>query len=164
LGRIAGRLAGCKVVHTVHMSSLYWNNRWPRSWLHSVAESLLTQLTHRTIFVSHSTYQLYLARRIISARQASCIPNGIDLASFTETQQQRYTLAPQLRQAWSIPPDAPIVLFVGRYSFQKGLDSLISAFGNIATDYPTAHLVLVGDGPSAKSWRAKSPDLPCKGA
>ena len=147
LGRIAGRLAGCKVVHTVHMSSLFWNDRWPRNWLHGGAEYLLARLTHRTIFVANPIYQLYLAKGIVSASKACYVPNGIDLAFFAEAQQPGYTSMTQLRQAWGINQNEAILLFVGRYSFQKGLESLVSALGRIAADHPLVRLVLLGEGP-----------------
>jgi glycosyltransferase involved in cell wall biosynthesis len=40
-----------------------------------------------------------------------------------------------------------IVLFVGRLVEQKGVDSLIKAFGNLSRDRPNLMLCVVGDGP-----------------
>ncbi len=43
--------------------------------------------------------------------------------------------------------DEPKILYVGRISREKGLRGLVEGFQSLAQEHPTAHLVLVGDGP-----------------
>lgn len=40
--------------------------------------------------------------------------------------------------------DGPLVMFLGRLNFKKGVDVLIDAFALIAGDHPAAHLAIVG--------------------
>lgn len=40
----------------------------------------------------------------------------------------------------------PLIVFAGRLVYEKGVDVLITAFARVAEQYPTAHLVVAGDG------------------
>jgi len=46
-----------------------------------------------------------------------------------------------------VPPDAPLVGFVGRLSPEKGPDLFVRMAAQLAVGYPQAAFVLVGDGP-----------------
>ena len=48
------------------------------------------------------------------------------------------------RARHGIPPDAPVVLFLGRFHAYKGLDVLIHAFAAVRQHLPETRLVLVG--------------------
>jgi glycosyltransferase involved in cell wall biosynthesis len=65
------------------------------------------------------------------------------------------------RLASAPPPSAPRYLYVGRFSPEKSLESLLNAFSGILRHCPTAELYLVGAGPSRASLDAvaKSLDL-----
>jgi glycosyltransferase involved in cell wall biosynthesis len=72
-------------------------------------------------------------------RQGSVlIPNGLD----TET------LAPgdgtAFRKRFGIRPEQKVVLFLGRISWKKGLDTLLESFGGLARELPDAVLVIAG--------------------
>jgi glycosyltransferase involved in cell wall biosynthesis len=74
-------------------------------------------------------------------RPIHVIPNGIDLEAFYQAPAQR-----TFRQTLNIPPEAPILLSVGRLAPEKRLDFLIEAFGAIIRQRPEARLVFAGDG------------------
>ena len=63
------------------------------------------------------------------------VPLGIDLSRFTVP--ARYLHTP------------PVLLFVGRLRYYKGLDTLLHAMPHI----PQARLVIVGDGPMRNTWQ-----------
>ena len=51
---------------------------------------------------------------------------------------------------WQVRPDwraAPRAVFVGRLAPEKGLDTLVAAWPLVRRSFPTAQLVLIGEGP-----------------
>ncbi len=72
----------------------------------------------------------------IPAERVQVRRNGVDLELFASLPARG-----AFRASLGIPSGALLVLFIGRISFIKGLDLLVSAFAGIPT---LAHLVLVG--------------------
>lgn len=72
------------------------------------------------------------------------MPNPVDTLEFAPCDAERRL---QLRERFSIPASAPVVIFVGRLAPEKELQSLIRAFAASLGDQPDAVLLLVGDGP-----------------
>ena len=79
------------------------------------------------------------------------VPNGVDWERFR-------TLPPRgaLRHKWGLG-NAPIVLFLGRLHFKKGLDLLIPAFDALRHEMPDAQLVIAGPenddyGAKVRGW------------
>jgi len=56
-------------------------------------------------------------------------------------------------------PAEPRVLCVGRFIREKGFDLAITAFASVASDFPTARLLLVGDGPERSHLEQQVRDL-----
>ncbi len=72
------------------------------------------------------------------------IPNGVD------TQEHRPATASDrmtARKTLDISPSARFAVCVGRLSAQKGQDLLLKAWPLVRSEFPTAELALVGDGP-----------------
>lgn len=61
------------------------------------------------------------------------------------------------REALDLPQGAPIVACVGRFSRQKGQDTLIDAWRHVSAELPQARLLLVGDGPLGDDLRRGAP-------
>lgn len=73
-----------------------------------------------------------------------------------------YPDATTLRSHYTHHPSDKILLYVGRLSPEKNLDSLISAFSRAFGEQEEVHLVLVGDGPLEGFLRAKAEKTPCQ--
>jgi len=67
------------------------------------------------------------------------IPNGLEVSRFEELPNPG-----RFRMKWGIPENIPLILFLGRINFKKGLDLLIPAFARIHKNWPKAQLVLAG--------------------
>jgi glycosyltransferase involved in cell wall biosynthesis len=67
------------------------------------------------------------------------VPNGIDWESYRQ-------LPPKgsFRQRIGLNGQTPLVLFLGRINFKKGLDLLVPAFGSVVKKHPEARLAIVG--------------------
>lgn len=71
-------------------------------------------------------------------RQSVVIPNGLDPDSLSPGDPEAF------RKKFGIGPEQRIVLFLGRLSWKKGLDTLIPAFAEVTKEFPDAVLVVAG--------------------
>lgn len=80
------------------------------------------------------------------------IPNGVDLEAWAEASTEERSDARRRLEL----QERPTVVCVGRLCRQKGQDVLLEAWPEIVRHVPEAQLVLVGDGPDAKSLRDRA--------
>src|SRR6266481_2765088 len=111
------------------------------------AERLACRFAHRVVCVSHSVREKAIASGLASRERTvvlgsgSC--NGVDASRFAPT-PQRISQAAELRRQLGIPAQAPIVLFVGRLTCDKGIPELMKAFLQLYKQFPDLWLLLVG--------------------
>lgn len=85
-------------------------------------------------------------------RNVDVVARGVDTNRFDPSRRSE-----ALRHAWGASPRDPVILHVGRLAAEKNLDALVAAFREISARCPSARLVLVGDGPQARSVAAQCP-------
>ena len=111
------------------------------------AERLACRFAHRVVCVSHSVREKAIASglasrgRTVVLGSGSC--NGVEASRFATT-PQRISQAAELRRQLGIPAQAPIVLFVGRLTCDKGIPELMKAFLQLYKQFPDLWLLLVG--------------------
>jgi len=111
------------------------------------AERLACRFAHRVVCVSHSVREKAIASGLVDRERAlifgagSC--NGVDIARFAPT-PQRMRRAAELRHQFGIPANAPVALFVGRLTCDKGIAELMEAFLQLENRFPELRLLLVG--------------------
>ena len=111
------------------------------------AERLACRLAHRVICVSQSVRERAIACGLTDPERAfvfgsgSC--NGVNASHFAAT-PETMTRTAELRRKLGIPPQAPVVLFVGRFTCDKGVPELTEAFSKLLDGFPELRLVLVG--------------------
>jgi glycogen synthase len=102
---------------------------------HPEGRELLSRMLRSADWVTgKSAAVLAQARRLAPeiASRSSVIHNGLEVP----------TLLPQ-----PLPTAAPRLLCLGRLAVQKGFDVALTAFASIAGHFPTARLIVAGDGP-----------------
>lgn len=72
------------------------------------------------------------------------IPTAVPLPP-PESQTESARLA--VRDRWQIPPDATLLLYVGRIAKEKQVEIVLDAFDRIACEFEDARLLVVGGGP-----------------
>ncbi|MEO8274793.1 MAG: glycosyltransferase [Thermoanaerobaculia bacterium] len=104
------------------------------------------------VFVSSGAYRKELIGMGIAPDRLRDLPRGVDLELFTPAKRQ-----PLFFGRWGLQ-GAPTVLYAGRLSAEKNLDSLFRAFRALRERGSRANLAIVGDGPARRSlemrWRA----------
>jgi len=113
----------------------------------TLAEHLACRFAHRVICVSQSVRENAIISGITSRERTvvfgsgSC--NGVDASRFAAT-PGTMERASKLRRRFGIPAQAPVVLFVGRLTCDKGIPELVAAILQLGNQFPDLRLLLVG--------------------
>jgi glycosyltransferase involved in cell wall biosynthesis len=148
LGGIAAWLnrVPCRV-YTLHGLRLETTSGLERRLLR-LCERIACACAHRVISVSESLRQEAVAMGIVDAERikvlASGSCNGVDIARFAPS-RELLDRAALVRQELRIPPEAPVLGFVGRLTRDKGIAELAGAFDILRSSFPGLRLLLVGD-------------------
>lgn len=67
------------------------------------------------------------------------LPNGLDWEGYEDL-----PVRGSFRNRIGVSKDTPLLLFLGRINFKKGLDLLVPAFAKLICSIPEAHLAIVG--------------------
>lgn len=67
------------------------------------------------------------------------IPNGLELSKYNTLPDSG-----NFREKWRLKREDPLILFLGRINFKKGLDLLIPAFARVLEKFSTAKLIIAG--------------------
>jgi len=90
--------------------------------------------------------RLWESQGVIS--RIEVIPTGVPPIPLRDRQESR--------QRFGIPPEAQLLVYVGRLAREKNLDLLFSSFQEISRRFPRCLLMLVGSGPSADFYRQRA--------
>ena len=132
LGRVRTR-----VVHTEHGREPYALSA-RRRWLGRVAGLY----AKRFFCLTRGMAAEVIDQRIVPRSKVRVIDNGIDIDRVREQGDPD-----TLRRSLGIPTDSPVIGSVGRLVEVKRHDVLIRSFAGLRREVPSAHLVIVGDGP-----------------
>lgn len=135
-------------------------NRFRRT--RCLLQSLLRLRGQRYVAVSGHNRALLARMLRVSARSIEVIPNGASPARFACTIEERQCVRERIRRELQLPPDALLLLTVGRFAEQKGHDILVPAIPHIAEANPAAHFVWAGTGPHEKHLRAQIAAYRCE--
>jgi glycosyltransferase involved in cell wall biosynthesis len=125
------------VVHTEHGKERYAQRLRTR-----LLGRLAGRFAARFYCLSEDMAAEVVARRIVPRRKVFVIGNGIDAGRFRPRGQRE-----ALRRSLGIPADAVVVGTVGRLNEVKRQDLLLRGFARLREKLPSAHLLLIGDGP-----------------
>jgi glycosyltransferase involved in cell wall biosynthesis len=141
-GRIAARLTGAAAIHTFHGIHPIGSGG-----LYLALERALARRSFTTIHVSQSQAAEARALGLAPAGRSRVIVNGIDAAAIRAIADR----APLSRAALGLRPDALVLATVARFDPVKRLEVLLRAMPPLLARVPTAHLLIVGDGPEREA-------------
>ena len=156
LGRIAARM--CRVpiiVHTPHGHVFHGYYSRPVTRVFIAVERFCARFTNRLVMLTQNELQDHVKVGIAPADRFVVIHSGVDFTPFEGAPLSRG----RLRDAFGIPPHAPIIGTVGRLVPVKGQKHLIAALPAILQKVPNVHIVLVGDGPLREELAAQATEL-----
>jgi glycosyltransferase involved in cell wall biosynthesis len=147
VGAICKRLFNIKHVASVHGSDI---NLIAKSKILRIVFKFIAQNTDRIIANSSFTKQKILDINSELDAKTQVIPMGVDINKLNDIQTKKSHM--------TINADY-LVLTVGRLIALKGVDYLIRAMNHVIARYPTAKLVICGDGSEKSSLMELVSDL-----
>lgn len=147
LTAIAALLAGVPIRLHTYTGQPWVNMRGLKGWLARSSDKLVGRLNTRCYTDSTSQRQFLIDHQILNEECLSVIGSGslagVDIHRFDS---KRFSLADceSLRRSLEIPEGAPVLLFVGRITEDKGVKELLRAFGALKAASSKVHLVFVG--------------------
>lgn len=153
VGRLAARLAGVPaVIHQPHGHIFYgyWGP-W-RTRLYVALERLAARWSARIITLTDRGADEHVQRGIGRREQFVTVPSGVPTAALRARAPGRA----EARRSLGLPPDAFVIVGLGRLVPIKGFDILVAALPGVAAELPDACVVLVGDGPERRGLEARA--------
>lgn len=148
LALIAARAGGARSAAYVHGLDL--------TVPHPVYRALwLPALRRMDRVIANSTVTAELARKAgIRDERLSIVHPGVEIPVPDPTARTRF------RQRWNLPPDAPVLLSVGRLTARKGLREFVQeVLPAVVKSRPDVVLVIVGDTPKQALYaQAQTPE------
>ena len=151
LGRMAAHAAGVPgIVHTVHGWGHHERQTPQARQLFIAAERRVARITDRLIVVADANRVKGLRDKIGTPEQYTTIRSGIDIARFRDVTVDKAAMLREL----GIPDGVPVIGTVSRLAPQKAPEDFVKLAAQVRERYPSAHFLLVGDGPLRKQFLA----------
>lgn len=133
-------------VYTVHGLRLE-TTRGMKRWVLIRTERIACRCAQRVICVSESlrrrVLELGLAKKGQTVVLGAGSFNGVQADRFAPT-PERLIAGEKLRRELGIPPGAPVIGFVGRFTRDKGIPELVEAFSKLRRRFRDLRLLLLG--------------------
>jgi glycosyltransferase involved in cell wall biosynthesis len=147
LTALAAFFAGVPVRLHTFTGQPWVNMRGVKHWLLRSSDRLVGKLNTRCYADSASQRKFLIDQRIVDCKRLFVIGAGsiagVDLRRFDLNRFSPGDCA-SLRQSLGIPISAPVLLFVGRITVDKGVRELLQAFKMLKASAVETHLVFVG--------------------
>jgi glycosyltransferase involved in cell wall biosynthesis len=143
LGRFAAKLAGVPLtVHTFHGNIFegYFNSFKSRFFLN--IERLLATFSDKLIAISPSQKQELLRYNISKPNKIICIPLGLELEPFLDSEKKKGIFRKEL----NLDQGIPLIGIVARLVPIKGHSNFLEAAKLVSQDFPSARFIVIGDG------------------
>jgi len=126
------------IVALTHGHEVWWSKVWPfKLAIHFIGNNV----DHLTYLGDYTRSEISKALSLKASHAMVKIAPGIDTDHFAP-----HPGAVELRRSLGLS-DKKVIVSVGRLVHRKGQDTLIAALPEILQHHPTAHILMVGEGP-----------------
>lgn len=151
LGQLAARLAGVPIViNTLHGFYFHDHMRPLARRFYITMEQIAARCSDVVLSQNREDIETARRERIGQPWRFKYLGNGIDLATFDPARFSAEEVR-QRRETLGLPPDAPVVGFVGRLAARrKGFLDFLAAGAAVAQRLPEAHFLIIGEADHGK--------------
>jgi glycosyltransferase involved in cell wall biosynthesis len=150
IGGLVARLAGCRRVvwgiHSMDVSTSPGEAGWKNTLFRKLLGFASKFVPAKIISCSEAARRRHQEFGF-APQKFAFIPNGVDMNRFRHNAEARSAL----RQELSIPQDAPLIAFVGRFAEVKDLPTFIRAAALLQVVRPEAHFLCCGNAEGDQS-------------
>jgi phosphatidylinositol alpha 1,6-mannosyltransferase len=156
LGQIAARRAGIPLVSSYHTDFSKYTEAYGAEWLRPIVSAYIARFHRRSLRTYTPSAPARDDLKRFGVERVEVWGRGVDINTFAPSRRSH-----SLRASYDMD-DAFVLLHVGRFAPEKGVERIIEAF-RVARDLlpdgsRRLRLVLAGAGPSAARVRAAVPD------
>jgi glycosyltransferase involved in cell wall biosynthesis len=156
LGRLAAHRLRCPaVVHSPHGHLFYGYASPAVTQAYVQLERAAAAWCHRICTLTEESIRSHLARGIGREEQYVAIPGGIELERFARPSRGRE----EVRREFGLPPEAPVVGWIGRLEPVKGGDLFLQALREVRARHPQVRAIIVGEGSRREALAALAKEL-----
>ena len=142
IGRAAARAAGTAlVVHTIHGQAFHPYEKPWRNFMYKTAERWAARKSDRILAVAQAMVDQCVEAGIADRSMYAVVRSGMELEPFLNAQPD-----PALRRSLGIPDGCPVVGTLARLFPLKGYEDFMPAAAEVASAFPDARFLIVGDG------------------
>lgn len=153
MGVVAKRLFGCRV-------PWIWHNHGITDFSYRFIVRHLNGLDR---IIANSDYvREMLKGNGMKRDRIARIHNGIRVADYTVTEQERSEVRESIRKEFSLPTDSRVITYVGRLSPEKGVEVLLNAFQRLCSTMENVFCLVVGDGMQRLELQAQIDTYLCR--
>lgn len=137
LARVPARVYGCQGLRLE-------TTQGAKYALLAATERSSCALAHEVLCISPSLRRELLARKLCPRDKAQVLTSGGATGVDCDTLKPDPALRQTVREGWQVGAEAQVLGYVGRLTRDKGVDTLVKCFAELAEQHPELHLVLVG--------------------
>jgi glycosyltransferase involved in cell wall biosynthesis len=115
--------------------------------IYNILERFSLKHINKLIAVNQSTKEYYTKRQPNLKKKIKIISVGIDLNIFKPMDKWK------MREKYCINQEEIVILFIGRFSIEKGLNLLLDTFNDVHSEIPNTRLILLGEGPEGNKLK-----------
>ena len=143
IGRLAAHSAGVPVVvHTVHGQAFHPYEKWWRNKLYITLERFASSWCDKIYAVAQAMIDQCVSCGVAPREKYKVVYSGMDTSAFDQAVKEE-----PLRRSLGIPDDAFVIVTVARLFPLKGYEFVLPAAKKLIQEYPSLHVLIVGDGP-----------------
>jgi glycosyltransferase involved in cell wall biosynthesis len=105
---------------------------------------LLALCATHLLVVSTSEREFLQQENVTSGKRLEILAHGSICGVDTQKFTPNLSFSHVIRSRFNISPEAQVILFTGRLTYDKGLIDLVEAFASLEARFPNLHLLIVG--------------------